>query len=288
MSVKLTRRGALALLGASLLACKRDATARAAQPRVISISPSTTEALYAIGAGGLAVGRSRYCDYPEAALTLPAVGGFVDPSVEAIVALRPTLVIGARGPAGPSIEGTLRDRGIMTYFPETETIAGIEAMIAGLGERTGHAAEARELTQAIEARLRTIDAAVSKLPRVRCAVLFDVAPLVAAGPGSFPDELIARAGGDNVIKRGGAYPTVGVESLLTLAPEVLIDASGDMGHPEGRLAGLRDAPGLRNLPAIRDDRVRAVAGSVALRPGPRIAEGVAELARAIHQGLVLP
>src|SRR5690606_5239254 len=123
--------------------------ARAAQPRVISISPSTTEALYAIGAGGLAVGRSRYCDYPEAALALPAVGGFVDPSVEAIVALRPTLVIGARGPAGPSIEGTLRDRGIQTYFPETETIAGIEAMIAGLGERTGHAPEARELTRAI-------------------------------------------------------------------------------------------------------------------------------------------
>src|SRR6185295_14894222 len=103
--------------------------------RVVSISPSTTEAAFAIGAGSLLVGRSTYCDYPPEALHLPVVGGFADPSLEAIVARSPTLVIGAHGPAGPALEQALKARSIATFFPETESIAQIEAMIGELGRR---------------------------------------------------------------------------------------------------------------------------------------------------------
>src|SRR5262245_30159616 len=120
------RRAALVVLAAALLgSCGRSSSDQriGAEPRplrVVSLAPSTTEALFAIGAGADVVGRSRYCDYPPEAASLPAVGGYADPSIEAIVALRPTLVVGARGPAGPALEEALQARAIDTFFPETE------------------------------------------------------------------------------------------------------------------------------------------------------------------------
>ncbi|HSN96758.1 MAG TPA: ABC transporter substrate-binding protein, partial [Candidatus Nanopelagicales bacterium] len=126
----------------------------------------------------------------------------------------------------------------------------------------------------------------------RVALLFDAGPIVAAGPGGFPDELIRLAGGENLITRGGAYPTLGSEHLIALDPEVLIDGAADLheGAAAGsRLAALRDAPGWRELRAMREGRVRPLASAAALRPGPRIGDGLAALARAIHgDALMIP
>ncbi|MGH7280002.1 MAG: helical backbone metal receptor, partial [Polyangiaceae bacterium] len=93
-----------------------------AKLRVVSLSPSTTETMFAIHAGDELVGRSRYCDYPPEARALPEVGGYTDPNFEAILALHPDLVIGARGPLGPPLEERLKSHGASTYFPETETL----------------------------------------------------------------------------------------------------------------------------------------------------------------------
>ena len=87
-----------------------------------------------VGAGASMVGRSRYCDFPPEALRLPQVGGYVDPSFEAILALRPDLVIGARGPSGSALAEKLEARGIATYFPPTESFGAIDVMILGLGD----------------------------------------------------------------------------------------------------------------------------------------------------------
>jgi iron complex transport system substrate-binding protein len=244
--------------------------------------------MFAIGAGDLLVGRSRYCDYPKEAERLPVVGGFADPNVEAIVALSPTLVIGAHGPAGPALEQALRAHGIDTFFPETESLDGITSMIRELGRRVGHEPEASRVASGIESARREVAAAVSGKPRVRVAFLFDISPIVAAGPGSFPDELLRLAGAENVIQRGGAYPTIALEHLLALDPDVLLDGASDMRSTKTLRERVENAPGWRELRAVQNGQIRVV-GSDVLRPGPRIGDGLFAVARAIHgEDLALP
>ncbi|WP_437675195.1 ABC transporter substrate-binding protein [Sorangium sp. So ce131] len=281
----LGRRGALAALAAlALSACGRRAPAAAGGARVVSLSPSTTEAVCAVGAAAALVGRSRHCDHPPEVLRLPSVGGYADPSVEAIVALSPTLVTGARGPAGPALEETLRAHGIETFFPETESLAQIEEMLAELGRRLGAAPGAEQAIARIRARRRAVERAVQGKPRVRVALLFDTAPIFVAGPGSFADELLRLAGGENAIARGGAYPSISVEHLLALDPDVLLDGTAAEGAAQGasRLAALREAPGWRSLRAVQEGRLRPLRTDVVLRPGPRIGEGLVAVARALH------
>ena len=276
------RAGLVGLL--ALAACSHAPPPALGVARVISLSPSTTEALFAIGAGDVLVGRSSYCDFPPEALKLPIVGGFADPSVEKIVALGPTLVVGARGPAGPALAQTLAARGIATFFPETESIPQIEAMLLALGKRLGHEAGATAAVETIEVARGKVGAEIAGKARVRTIFLFDVGPIVVAGPGSFPDGLIREAGGDNIIKAGGAYPTLGIEQLLSLDPDVILDGAADEHAPAtaSRVAALRDAPGWRKLTAQRERRVRVVSGAAVLRPGPRIGEGLVAVARALH------
>ncbi|AUX48116.1 periplasmic substrate-binding protein [Sorangium cellulosum] len=279
------RRGALAALAAlTLAACARRAPAAAGGARVVSLSPSTTEAVCAIGVGAALVGRSRHCDHPPEVLRLPSVGGYADPSIEAIVALSPTLVTGARGPAGPALEEALRGHGIETFFPETESLAQIEGMLADLGRRLGAAPGAEQVIARLRARRRAVERAVQGKPRVRVALLFDTAPIFVAGPGSFADELLRLAGGENVITRGGAYPSISVENLLALDPDVLLDGTASEGGADGaaRLAALREAPGWRSLRAVQEGHLRPLRTDVVLRPGPRIGEGLAAVARALH------
>ncbi len=254
--------------------------------RVVSLSPSTTEALAAIGARETLVGRSRYCDFPPEISSVPVVGGFVDPNFEAIVALRPDLVIGARGPAGPQLADRLSSLGVATYFPETESLMGVEQMLRGLGTKTGHEGDAERVVLSIRARLDTVRASTAGLPRPRCILVFGLGPIVAAGPPSFANEMLALAGADNVVKEGGAYPTLGMERIMALAPDVVLDASMQEGPGTERISV--EAPGWRELEAVKAGRVVQLRDEAILRPGPRIAQGVDSLARAVHPGVALP
>nr|WP_275939220.1 ABC transporter substrate-binding protein [Polyangium spumosum] len=274
------KRRAFVLATLALAACSRG-SGKEKKLRVVSLSPSTTEVMFAIGAGGLLVGRSRYCDFPKEAAALPVVGGYADPNVEAIVALAPTLVVGARGPAGPVLEEGLRAHGIDTFFPETESLDGITRMIVELGRRVGHEAEAKRVAEDIEDKRKALAEKATKLPRRRVLFVFDAAPIVVAGPGSFPDELVRLAGGENVITRGGAYPTIGLEHLLALDPDVLLDGASDMRATKSLRERVEGAPGWRELRAVQKGQIHFV-GSDVLRPGPRIADGLLTVARAIH------
>lgn len=270
------------------IACSRNKSAPrpAKVERIVSLSPSTTEALFAIGAGGKLVGRSRYCDHPPEVAKLPQVGGYVDPSFEAILALRPDLVVGARGPAGRAIADKLEERGIATYFPPTESFASIDEMLLGLGERTGNAAAARAVVDEMHARIAAVERAVASLPKTRVLVVFGLAPLSVAGPGSFADEMIRRAGGANVVTEGGAYPTLGAERVIALDPDVVVNAAMMEERAQERLR--KDAPEWANVRAVQSGRVVSITSEAVLRPGPRIAEGLALLARAIHPEATIP
>jgi iron complex transport system substrate-binding protein len=272
------RRGFLAF--AALVACRRartDATPRIAK-RVVSTSASTTEALFAVGAGALVVGRSRYCDYPPEVTKLPSIGGYVDPSLEAILGLQPDLVVGARGPIGQGLVRTLEERGIATWFPETETLDQILAMIEGIGARTAH--DAAPVARAMRERRAAIAAALASAKRPRTLLVFEKKPISVAGPGSFPDEMLRLAGGDNALSEGARYATISLEKAIALDPDVILDA--EMGAAPTPFDSTWSA-----LRAVREGKIVRLGDERVLRPGPRVLDGVALIARALHPGVAI-
>ncbi len=242
--------------------------------------------MFAIHAGDRLVGRSRYCDYPPAALSLPEVGGYTDPNFEAILALRPDLVIGARGPAGPALADKLSSHGAVTFFPETETLAQIDAMVLGLGDRTEHASDANALVDAMHAREYAIANAIHALPHPRVLLVFGLTPTVVAGPSSFADEVITRAGGENAVKEGGPYPVLGMEQVMTLNPDMVLNAAIAEAHGAERIT--KDAPGWSSVAAVKNGNVVPLTDESVLRPGPRVGDAIAIIARAIHPGAPIP
>ena len=178
-------------------------------------------------------------------------------------------------------------RGIATFLPQTESFAQIDTMILGLGERTGHAREAKATVEALDARVAGIEKAVATRPRVRVLLVFGLQPISVAGPASFAEEMIRRAGGTNVVTEGGGYPTLGVERVHHARP----GRRRQRGHRRGPRqradqqghAGLGDtsAPSWRATSC--PSRTRACSG-----PGPRIGDGLATLARALHPDVVIP
>lgn len=283
------RRIFVVLAVVSLLGCRKPPVAQrdaGAEARIVSLSPSTTETLFAIGAGSHVVGRSRYCDWPPEVAKIPQVGGYVDPSFEAILALRPDLVTGARGPAGTAMTDRLEARSIKTYFPKTESFAEIDAMILGLGERTGHEDEAKARVAALGAQVAAIEKAVASGARPRVLLVFGLQPVSVAGPASFADEMIRRAGGTNAITEGSGYPTLGIERVITVDPDVVVNAAMGDAHGAERIG--KETPGWSKVRAIKEGRVVPITDESVLRPGPRIGDGLATLARAIHPGVALP
>jgi iron complex transport system substrate-binding protein len=276
---------ALLAVAFTLTACKSDKKAKPELPasgaqRVVSISPSTTETIYVLGAQGKLVGRSRYCDWPEEVKKLPQIGGYVDPSYEAILALRPDLVIGARGPAGSALTDRLDQRGVVTFFPATETFEAIDEMILGVGKRVDRADAAKAYVDRLHAQLAEIERAVAGKPKHRVLLVFGLEPVSVAGPSSFADEMIRRAGGKNAVEQGGGYPTLNVEEVLRLDPDVVVNAAIAETMGKHRLG--KETPGWARVRAVRDDRVVPIGDESVLRPGPRVGDGVAHLAHAIH------
>jgi iron complex transport system substrate-binding protein len=267
------------------VACHRPTPTRdtAAHERIVSLSPSTTETVAALGALDEIVGRSRYCDYPAEVLKLPDVGGYVDPNVEAIVALKPDLVVGARGPAGRRIDDTLRTRNIDTYFPPTESVADIFVMIRGMGARLGRSPNAERVVSGIEAKLAEVVQQTSALPHPRVLLLFGIQPIVAAGPHGFGDEILSRAGARNAVTSGGPYPALDIEGVVGLDPDIIVDAA--VAEEHGTLRISSHTEGWSRARAVREGHVVALPDEVVLRPGPRVGEGVERLAKALHPEL---
>ncbi len=253
---------------------------------MISLSASTTEALFAVGAGAEVVGRSRFCDYPPEALAVPSVGGFVDPSFEAVLGLAPDLVTGVQGPGGRALVDQVASRGIATYFPPTTTLAEIDAMIAGLAERVGRAERGRAVVDSSRRHREALARALVGVARPRVLVVFGLRPVHVAGPDSFNDEMLRAAGGVNAVVRGPRYPQLTIETVLALDPDVVLDTTmATEGSPSVRAAEL---PGWKELRAVKEGRVVRVTANEVLRPGPRVAHGIAILARALHPAVALP
>ena len=252
--------------------------------RVISLAPSVTETIFALGAGDRLVGVSAHCDYPPEVRGIDRVGTFVTPNVERILATHPDVVIAVPSPGNQRPVEALRDLGLRVVVVDAHSVAELEAAIVTIGETVGRAAEARALVARIEARFAAVRARVAEAPPRRVLLFVGHRPLIAAGAGTVQDELIRRAGGVNLAASAGrGWPHLSLEFVIAAAPEVIIDTGMEDGG--GGETFWRAFP---SLPAVRDGRVSGFAGDALLRPGPRIGEAVDALARRIHPEHVDP
>ena len=244
--------------------------------RIVSLSPGTTEMLFALGLGGRVVGDTTYCDFPPAAKRVAKVGD-VNTSDEKVLALHPDLVV-ADGVANARAVARLTRLHLPVLAVTPTSLSGVEGSLHQIGARTGTAARANVVIGQMEHKLRLAAqiAAADHRPRPRVFVVVQMAPLWTAGRGTFMDDLVTHAGGVNV---GGAilgYGTFSKEQLIIHPPDVIL---GDAGAQ----AAFQANPLLRRLPAVRAGRVFAVDPDLTSRPGPRLADGLVLVARAIHR-----
>jgi len=261
--------------------------------RIVSTSPSITETLFALGLGDRVVGVSIYCRYPEVVNRLPRVGSFLKPDAEAIVRLRPDLVIVHAGPH--TVPQQLAAMKIRTTTVNEGTLAEVYASIRVIGRAAGVPDRAESLVTSIRQRLAATHASAVGLSRRRVLIVVGREPstltsLVAAGPGSFLHDVITAAGGVNVLAdpRLPQYPQISMETVIRLAPDLIVDA-GDMGDTleEHRrrqpiTEGLwREQP---NVAAGRRGNAHAVTSDAFVVPGPRVVEAAETLAGWLRAG----
>jgi iron complex transport system substrate-binding protein len=254
--------------------------------RVVSLAPSITETIYAVGRGDWLVGVTAVCDYPPQARELPKVGGIAAPNLEQIVRLRPDIVFAtAEGNARDLLE-QLERLGLITFALQPDSYGGVIDSILATGRALAADQAARRVADEIDRRVRRVRELVVGRSRPRVLYLIWTDPLIAAGAGTYLDDLVAMAGGRNIVwERTGSYPRLNWEQVVVRAPEVILlaDHREDSERPA---TGSGDAPPewhtWQTVPAIRTGRVLSVPSNTILRPGPRLGEGLARLARAIH------
>jgi len=244
--------------------------------RIVSLSPALTESLFALGAGAQVVGVTRFCDRPAAAQALPKVGGYLDPSPEAVLGLRPDLVVVAPSPGNRRPVLALQRLGLETLVLADRSLADLRVALQTLGQRLDRRAEAQALQASMDQRLSALQARYRGRRPPRALLVYGHRPLVVAGPRSFGGELLALLGAENSVTGRMPYPLYNMERVLASQPEVVLDAAMDGGQdPLGFWARWPA------LGAVRAGRV-VVLSDRALRPGPGIVEALEELAVALY------
>jgi len=246
--------------------------------KIVSLAPSHTEILFAIGAGEKVVGVTTADDYPEEVKSIEKVGGFDGWNLEMILALEPDLVLNY-GQGNEEDNKRLEEAGIVVASFMPETIEEVFTTIEKIGVLTGCSEKANEVIADMKAERDEIVAKVKDLGTKR--VFYEVYndPLMTAGPGSFIDELINLAGGENIAKDADSpYPQYDVEKLIEKNPEVYLIPNDSTTT----LETLKARPGFENIDAIKNSQVYLLDANIVSRPGPRIIQGLTEIAKAIH------
>jgi iron complex transport system substrate-binding protein len=248
--------------------------------RIVSLAPSITEMLFALGLDDQVVGVTEFCDYPAAAKSKAKVG-YANPSIEALVALQPELVLAPKDFLRPDLQTMLEQLKIPLFVLEARTVEDIPLQIQTLGKLFEKGSLANDLTQAMRQRIAEIRQKAETLPRKRVLYVLNSQPLITVGPGSFIHQMIGLAGGSNIAAHAGmAYPRLSMETVLKEDPEVLIFPSGDIETvPRSEQHQWRRWD---SLSAVKQHRFHEVSSNLLNRPGPRIVEGLEQLAKAIH------
>ncbi len=266
----------------------RTVVMRAKPARIISLSPANTEILFAVGAGDRVVGVTTYCNYPPEAASREKVGGFSAEtmSLEKILSLRPDLVV-SDGAIHRRLVASLEALGLTVYAKEPVSFDDTCAAIKDIGVLTGNAADAAAVVGGMRAKLAAVQAKLSSVPQSgRPAVFWEVfdEPLMTAGKDTFVTELLTLAGGKNIFGSFPvAWPQVSEEEVIRLNPAVIMGAD-DHGD-KLTVEQVKKRPGWAKIDAVAGGRIYLVNADIVSRAGPRLADGVEAIARALYPKL---
>lgn len=247
--------------------------------RVVSLAPNMTEIIYAIGAGNRLVGNTTFCNYPPEAVAVAKVGDTMQPNIESIIALRPQLVLVSTASQLEAFTKQMEQQNIAVYVTDPHDLEGVFRTIQTLGEILGESERASVVVKELRIRAETVYTAVRSREPVRVFYQASAKPLYTAGRDAFITDVIKRAGGKSVTADlEGAWPKYSDESALASEPEAIIMASFDSMNKDG----MEVADSLRNSPAAKNGRVYGINGDYLSRPGPRLVNGLEEMARKLH------
>jgi len=254
--------------------------------RLVSFGPSITEILFALGLEEKIVGVSNYCDYPEAAKLKTKVGDAFNPSLEKIVELEPDLVLTVKQ---EQLNSELENLGVTFMVLDPKDIDGILGDIELVGEITGTEKEAKKLTKDMQDSISQVADLMEGVSKVSVFFIIDATDTTlpwTAGSGSFIDALITMAGGENIAGgTQGAWVQFSLEQIVSSDPEVIIIQTMTGGVPTISKEELEAHPVWGEMTAVKQGNIRFINGDLVSRPGPRIVQGLAEMARIIHPEL---
>ena len=253
--------------------------------RIISLTPSLTEILFALESGDRVVGITDSCDYPAEVRDLPNVGCWFDPDLAKLLSLNPDLVLGLQT-AHRQLQTELESQGIRFILVNPLTVEGAIADIARIGEVLGVHAVAERLVSVLAARLSAVDTGVSKIAgesRQTASRILDMEDgrFHVAGPLSFQYDIISRAGGQNVTcSKKEAYPKITLSELREWNPQVIFSCGFDLNT----IAAIADKPEWRSLQAVQSGNVFTFDCALTCRTGPRIVDMVELLFETLYDG----
>ena len=307
MKSKLCRLGVFSLISVTLLsllvACAPPAEEAAPSPievtdhlgrvvklketpeRIISLAPSNTEILFALGVGDRIVGVTRYCNYPEEAKEIEQIGGFADPDLERIIALKPDLIL-AKGTLQKSLVTKLEEREQTVFWLYPQSVNEILESFESIGELTGTSVTAQQLRKEIEERIEKVEAKIKDIPEQERPTIFRVMgldPPGTIGGQSFQTDVYRLAGGRNIFADTDKdYFQLDLETLLELDPDIIVICGEDEEEAKGRI---KDQKGWEGLTAVKTDRIVVISCDLICRPSPRVAQTIEKLAKEFHPEL---
>jgi len=259
----------------------RKVEVRSNPASIISLAPNITEILFALGLGDRIVGVSSYCNYPPEASKKERIGGYINPSLEKIISLKPDLVLGtADGELKPFIN-KMAAMGIPVYITNPGTVDEVIGTIQHVGEVTSSLLAALQLGRFMRQRMQAVQEKVKGRPRPRVLHLLSFEPLMSSGKGSFVHDLIERAGGENIVRGLKVrHPRISMEEVIAKNPQVILLSGMVLKDPVAEQKQWWDR--WKEISAVKSGRIHVIHPDIIHRPSPRIVDGLEAVAKAIH------
>jgi iron complex transport system substrate-binding protein len=249
--------------------------------RIVSLAPSLTESIYALGMQNLLVGDTDYCDYPEAAKRIHKVGGATNPSLEEIAQLRPDVVLVIKSLNRLETVQQLDRLGIPTYSTDPHTLDDIRTSVHRLADVLGNPAAGESLDSGLLAKEKSLQQKLQNVPAARVLFVVWTEPLISVGKHTFIADALAHAGATSVVDSSQDWPRISLEEIVRLQPDYLIFADSHSEKSARDVEALARRPGWDLLDAVKHRKFAVISDAVN-RPAPRLFEAVEDLARQLH------
>ncbi len=249
--------------------------------RVVSLAPSLTESIYALGMDELLVGDTDYCDYPEAATKKHKVGGATNPSLEEIAALKPDVVLVTKGLNRLETVQQLERLGIAAYATDPHTVDEIRSSVRRLAEILGNPTAGDTLDHALLQQETSLQQRLQNAAPIRVLFVVWTDPLISVGKRTFIADALVHAGAVSVVESSQDWPQMSLEQMVRLQPEYLVFASGHSEAVSRDVEALARRPGWDQLDAVKHRRFAVISDAIN-RPAPRLFSAVEDLARQLH------